>query len=134
MIENILFPVNFSPACLAMAPFVQRAAAVLSAKVTLVHVFDLSAYSGFELYVRPFPEVEEERRNLAQERRSSFLTSEFPPHDNARALACGDVASQICDFAREKRFDLIVMPTHAGRFGECCLGPRPPKSWMRLTV
>ena len=67
MIQNILFPVDFSPACVAMAPFVQRAAALLSAKVTLVHAFDPTAYNSFELYVRPLPQVEEERRNLAQE-------------------------------------------------------------------
>jgi nucleotide-binding universal stress UspA family protein len=127
MIENILFPVNFSPACLAMAPFVQRAAAVLSAKVTLVHVFDPTAYSGFELYVRPFPEVEEERRNLAQEKLSLFLASEFSPHSNARILLCGDVATQICELARERRFDLIVMPTHAGRFRRMLLGSTTAK-------
>jgi hypothetical protein len=62
MIQNILFPVDFPPACVAMAPFVQRAAALNSTEVTLVHVFDPAAYSSFELYVRPFPEVEKERK------------------------------------------------------------------------
>ena len=127
MIQNILFPVDFSPACLAMAPFVQRATALLSAKATLVHVFDPTAHSGFELYVRPLPEVEEERRNLAQEKLSSFLVSEFPPFHNARALACGDVATRICELARERRFDLIVMPTHAGRFRRMLLGSTTAK-------
>jgi nucleotide-binding universal stress UspA family protein len=127
MIQNILFPVDFSPACLAMAPFVQRATALLSAKATLVHVFDPTAHSGFELYVRPLPEVEEERRNLAQEKLSSFLVSEFPPSHNARALACGDVATRICELARERRFDLIVMPTHAGRFRRMLLGSTTAK-------
>src|SRR6516162_6913271 len=127
MIQNILFPVDFSPACLAMAPFVQRATALLSAKATLVHVFDPTAHSGFELYVRPLPEVEEERRNLAQEKLSSFLVSEFPASHNARALACGDVATRICELARERRFDLIVMPTHAGRFRRMLLGSTTAK-------
>ena len=127
MIQNILFPVDFSPACLAMAPFVQRATALLSAKATLVHVFDPTAHSGFELYVRPLPEVEEERRNLAQDKLSSFLVSEFPPSHNARALACGDVATRICELARERRFDLIVMPTHAGRFRRMLLGSTTAK-------
>jgi len=127
MIQDILFPVDFSPACVAMAPFVQRAAALCSAKVTLVHVFDPTAYSGFELYVRSLPEVEEERRSLAQEKLCSFLTSEFPPDDNARALVCGDAAKQICELARERRFDLIVMPTHAGRFRRMLLGSTTAK-------
>jgi nucleotide-binding universal stress UspA family protein len=77
--------------------------------------------------VRPLPEVEEERRNLAQEKLSSFLAFEFPPDHDARALACGDVATQICDFARERRFDLIVMPTHAGRFRRMLLGSTTAK-------
>jgi nucleotide-binding universal stress UspA family protein len=127
MIQNILFPVDFSPACAAMAPFVQRAGALLSAKVTLVHVFDPAAYSCFELYVRPFPEVEKERRDLAQEKLCSFLASEFPPDGNARLLVCGDVATQICELARERRFDLIVMPTHAGRFRRRLLGSTTAK-------
>jgi len=127
MIQNILFPVDFSPACVAMAPFVQRAAALFSAKVTLLHAFDPTALSSFELYVRPLPEVEEEHRNLVQEKLSSFLASEFPPDHNARALVCGDVATQICQLARDRRFDVIVMPTHAGRFRRMLLGSTTAK-------
>jgi nucleotide-binding universal stress UspA family protein len=127
VIQNILFPVDFSPACVAMAPFVQRAASLNSAKVTLVHAFDPAAHSGFELYVRPFPEVEKERTDLAQEKLCSFLASEFPPDGNARLLVCGDAATQICELARERRFDLIVMPTHAGRFRRRLLGSTTAK-------
>ena len=51
--QKILFPVDFSPSCVAMAPFVKRAAAsVTSAKVTLLHVLEPSA-SGFELLCAP---------------------------------------------------------------------------------
>ena len=49
MIENILFPVDFSPSCAAMAAYVKRAAAICGARVTLVHVFDLTGHNGFEL-------------------------------------------------------------------------------------
>ena len=62
-IQNILFPVDFSPSCDAMAPFVKRAAAMLSAKVTLLYVLEPSA-SGFELLTRPLPEVEETAKAL----------------------------------------------------------------------
>jgi hypothetical protein len=37
-IEKILFPVNFSPSCIAMAPYVRRAATLFNAVVSLVHV------------------------------------------------------------------------------------------------
>jgi len=45
-IQNILFPVDFSPSCIAMAAYVKRSAAMFSAKVTLVHVLDLYSPSA----------------------------------------------------------------------------------------
>jgi len=59
MIRKILFPVDFSPACAAMARYVKRAATLFDARVTLVHVCDLASHNGFELYVRPAPEIAE---------------------------------------------------------------------------
>jgi hypothetical protein len=58
--RSILFPVDFSPSCVAMAPFVKRAASIFSAKITPVYVLQ-SSTSSFELLVRPLPEVEENR-------------------------------------------------------------------------
>jgi nucleotide-binding universal stress UspA family protein len=55
MIENILFPVDFSSSCVAIATYVKRAAAMFDARVTLVYVCDLASNNGFELYVRPPP-------------------------------------------------------------------------------
>jgi len=52
-IQNILFPVDFSPSCVAMAPFVQRAAIIFGARVTLMHVFDLYRHDAVQLCVRP---------------------------------------------------------------------------------
>lgn len=37
MRRKILFPVDFSPPCLAMAAYVQRAAKLFGAEVTLLH-------------------------------------------------------------------------------------------------
>jgi hypothetical protein len=48
-IQNILFPVDFSPSYAAMAAFVKRAASIFGAGVALVHIFDL--YGAAE----PFP-------------------------------------------------------------------------------
>ena len=77
-IQNILFPVDFSPSCVAMAAYVKRAAAMFGAKVTLLHVFDLYSHDAFQLYVRPLSEVAEEQQKLAREKLDSFLKSEFP--------------------------------------------------------
>ena len=122
-IETILFPVDFSPSCAAMAAYVKRAAAIFRARVTLVHVFDLTGHNGFELYVRPLSEIAQEHRELARARLDSFLQSEVPIGECPRILLSGDVATEIAQLARTGGFDLVVMPTHAGAFRRMLLGP-----------
>ena len=121
-IQNILFPVDFSPSCNAMAPYVKRAAAIFGASVTLVHIFDLYSHDAFQLYVRPLSEVAEEQRNLAREKLDLFLKPEFPVGEFPRILLSGDAAIQIAQLARANGFDLIIMPTHAGLFRRTLLG------------
>jgi nucleotide-binding universal stress UspA family protein len=110
-----------------MTPYVKRAAAICGARVTLAHVFDLTGHNGFELYVRPLVEIEKDHREVARERLDSFLTSEFPVVECPRALLSGDVASEIAKFANTGGFDLIIMPTHAGRFRRMLLGSTTAK-------
>src|SRR6266403_817556 len=126
-IQNILFPVDFSASCVAMAPYVKRAAAIFGAKVTLVHVFDLYSHDSFQLYVRPLSEVAEGQQSLAQDKLDSFLKSEFPPTECPRILLSGDAATQITQLARKNGFDLIIMPTHAGFFRRALLGSTTAK-------
>ncbi|HXJ96400.1 MAG TPA: universal stress protein [Terriglobia bacterium] len=126
MIRNILFPIDFSAACAAMAPFVKRAASITSAKVTLLHVLE-AAGSGFELYVRPPREVEEDLKIVAREKLNSFLESEFTGVDTHRLLVAGDPAAAIARVARDAGFDVIVMPTHAGVFRRMLLGSTTAK-------
>ena len=127
LIENILFPVDFSPSCVAMAAYVKRATMLLGARVSLVHVVDPASYSGFELYSRPPSEVAEEHRSIGRERLDSFLPEEFPVAQCPRILASGDAATQIAQVARGGRFDLIIMPTHAGFFRQMLLGSTTAK-------
>jgi nucleotide-binding universal stress UspA family protein len=98
-IQNILFPVDFSPSCVAMAAYVKRAAAMFGGKVTLLHVFDLYSHDAFQLYVRPLSEVAEEQQKLAREKLDSFLKSEFPLAGGQRILLSGDAAKQIVRLA-----------------------------------
>jgi nucleotide-binding universal stress UspA family protein len=126
-IQNILFPVDFSPSCVAMAAYVKRAAVIFGARVTLAHVFDLYSHDGFQLYVRPPSEIAEEQRNLARDKLDSFLNSEFPLLECPRILLSGDAATQITQLARTNRFDIIIMPTHAGLFRRTLLGSTTAK-------
>src|SRR5580704_890232 len=121
-IGSILYPVDFSPSCIAMAPYVKRAAALLEARVSLVHVVDPTGYNGLQLYVRPISEVSEEHLAIGRDRLDSFPTAEFP-----RILTSGDAATEIARVAREDRFDLIIMPTHSGIFRQMLLGSTTAK-------
>lgn len=127
MIRKILFPVDFSESCVAMAAYVKRATAIFGAEVTLAHVCDLSSYNGFELYVRTASEISQEHWDLAQRQLDVFLSSDFPAENCPRMLLAGDVAGLISETARKNKFDLIIMPTHAGRFQRMLLGSTTAK-------
>lgn len=127
MIEKILYPIDFSPSCTAMAPYVKRAAVMLGAKVSLVHVVNFASYNGFELYLRPISEVSEEHLNIGRKRLDLFLEAEFPLAQCPRILASGDAATQIAQVARDGGFDLIIMPTHSGIFRQMLLGSTTAK-------
>ena len=126
-IQNILFPVDFSSSCVAVAAYVKRSAAIFGARVTLAHVLDLYSHDGFQLYVRPLSEVSEEQQNVARDKLDSFLKVDFPPADCPRILMSGDAATQITQLVRASGFDLIVMPTHAGLFRRTLLGSTTAK-------
>jgi nucleotide-binding universal stress UspA family protein len=126
LITNILFPVDFSASCIAMAAYVKRASTLFGARVSLIHVFDPSSYNAFELYVRRPPEIAEAHQNIAIDKLDSFLRAEFPVSGYPRILAAGDAADQIAETAKNG-FDLIIMPTHAGTFRQMLLGSTTAK-------
>jgi nucleotide-binding universal stress UspA family protein len=126
IITNILFPVDFSASCIAMAPYVKRAATLFGANVSLVHVFDPASYNGFELYVRRMQEIAEGHEEIARNRLDSFLRAEFPAQEHPRILLAGDAATKIAEIA-SGGFDLIIMPTHAGTFRRMLFGSTTAK-------
>lgn len=127
LIEKILFPVDFSPSCVGMAAFVRRAATLLGASVSMVHVVDVASRNGFELYMRTVPEIAEEHLLLALTKLDSFLAADFPVDQCPRILLSGDAATEIARVAKDGGFDLIIMPTHAGAFRRMLLGSTAAK-------
>jgi nucleotide-binding universal stress UspA family protein len=122
MIDNILFPVDFSASCIAIAPHVKRTAEIFGARVALINVVDPASHNGFELFVRSPREIAAERESIAWHKLITFLNSEFPPAKCSRFLWAGDPAVQIADVASQGDFDLIIMPTHAGLSHQILLG------------
>jgi nucleotide-binding universal stress UspA family protein len=125
-IQKILFPVDFSPSCTAVVPFVKRAAAMYSAKVTLLYVSEPSV-SGFEVLARPAPEADDDCKTVACAKLRAYLSAELPSPECPRLLVVGEAASRIAAVARDHDFDLIVMPTHAGLFRRMLLGSTTAK-------
>lgn len=125
-ITKILFPVDFSTSSIAMGPYVKRAAALLNAHVSLIHVFRPFSNNGLEQFVRSPGEIAEEHEEIARKRLDAFLAKEFPVAQAPRILAAGDPASHIVKAARHG-FDLIMMPTHAGAFRHMLLGSTTAK-------
>jgi nucleotide-binding universal stress UspA family protein len=129
-VRKIMFPVDFSTSSVAMSPYVQRAAKLLGAAVSLVHVVDPAAFDVFEayeLYERPMSEVSEDHKIIAQQKLDSFLQEEFPLVECPRILESGDPGTRIGEIARDEEFDLIIIPTHAGRFRQMLLGSTAAK-------
>lgn len=136
LITNILFPVDFSASCVAMASYVKRAATLFSAKVSLMYVFDPASHNGFELYlIRGSEEIAEEhqtiRRSVAtgsihSSRQSSPSPNtqesslpETPRHRSLRSRRMGSISS-LC----------LRMPVF---LGGCSLVLQPPRcSMMRI--
>jgi nucleotide-binding universal stress UspA family protein len=110
-----------------MAPYVKRAAATFRARLSLIHVYDPGSRNGFELAVRSPNEVAGEHQAIAAERLEAFLESDFPPAAYQRIVLSGDPAEKISQAVTEEGFDLIVMPTHAGRFRRTLLGSTAAK-------
>lgn len=126
-IESILFPVDFSPSCIAMASYVTRAATIFGASVTMLHVADIASANGFELFLRSPNDVVQDHVEAGREALANFLLAEFPPGETQRLVTSGEAAAEIARVAREGDYGLIIMPTHSGRFRQMLLGSTTAK-------
>lgn len=109
-IRKILVPIDFTDACRSSARFAMALAADWNATVCILHALEpIGGGIGFETAVM----LEETRRS--QNRRAKRELEAFldqPATERfERVLVEGEAASQIVDYAHEKKFDLIVMPT-----------------------
>jgi len=127
MIQKILFPIDFSPPCIAMAAYVRRAAEIFHAEVSILHVCDLESHNGFELYSRAPDDIAADHWKVAQIKLDGFLQNDFPPSSCPRILLAGHAANKISETAGQGKFDLIMMPTHATRFQRMLLGSTAAK-------
>lgn len=107
--RRMLFPVDFSDPCVAMAPSVAEFAKHFHAGLTLLHVLPANPLDA--------------HRAEAQEDLTAFAWPAFAGMCTCQAIMEGDPAEAILKYARDQRVDLIMMPTHGfGAFRRFLLG------------
>jgi nucleotide-binding universal stress UspA family protein len=111
--KRILFPVDFSHQCALAAPHVAAFARHFEAEVYLLHSEALPAE----------PYVWEPQTELWTKRLNEFASEQFSALRVHPIVSTGDPAEQIVHSARDRKIDLIMMPTHGrGPFRRFVLG------------
>jgi nucleotide-binding universal stress UspA family protein len=122
--ERILFPVDLSEQSRQAAAFVLAMARRFHSEVTMLHVIDVpvSMYGPPEAAWGLLLNGEQFREDREAEF-ECFLEGEFAEVPLVRETLEGDAATQIDCYARTKKVDLIMMPTHGyGTFRRLLLG------------
>lgn len=112
--QRILFPVDFSSRCASAALFVREMAARFRSDVDLLHVVELppvwygpSEATTFESLVDVPALVAERRARLSQ-----FAAEHFRDAQAQLCVQTGDAGTLIVHYARQRKTELIAMPTH----------------------
>lgn len=122
LFENILFPLDFSPACEQIAPAVADIRQAMGARLSLLHSVDLP---------RPWMSQDAQNqwididalRGSALERLKLFADAHFLHSQANTVVETGDAAAAICRYAQQQKADLVMMPTHGyGIFRRALLG------------
>ena len=120
-LQHILYPMDFSKRCLAVAPFVEAFAKHYGAKVTLFGAVQPLASASMEdpsFYIDP-----ESLRADLQRRLEGTLSGQLAGISITRVAEAGEPAHRITAYADANHVDLIMMPSHGrGIFRRLLLG------------
>lgn len=122
--QNILFPVDFSEACEAIAPHVRSLCERFHCSLTLAHFVYIPAmaYGAIDAAGPVAWPIQQFIENAEQGLRS--FSEKYLPGLNPRIIVSeGDPAVCLTELAATNHVDLIMMPTHGrGRFRTLLLG------------
>jgi nucleotide-binding universal stress UspA family protein len=111
--KRILFPIDFSEQSKLAAPYVSAFARQFGAEVVLLHTEALP--------VEPY--VWEPQPELIQKLMADFATENLPGQEVQYFESVGEPATEIVSYAKGKKADLIMLPTHGrGPFRRFVLG------------
>lgn len=120
-IGSVLFPVDFSPRCRAVAPLVKATAEKLKAKVTLFYAIQMP--EGLVATERSHPLTVDAEAMLGDAREELLRFYGAPADTVATAVDIGDPALKIVEHAVAANIGLIMMATHGyGTFRGLLLG------------
>lgn len=118
--KKILFPVDYSPACTAMVPYVTDMARHFAAGITLVHAFalrpvfvnrDIENVLVYSDLAYSDPQVLEEARHVEQQRLREFAAQAFPGLEIQTMAKEGEAGTVIDKVLQHQGADLVMMPT-----------------------
>jgi nucleotide-binding universal stress UspA family protein len=107
--RKILFPVDYSPPCQAVVPYVQEMTRHFSAELTAVHAYaPLAAVSHSELLITD-PELQAKAHSWEQERLRQFVSQFFPSQQVESFAQLGEPGGVIDQMVKEQRADLVML-------------------------
>jgi nucleotide-binding universal stress UspA family protein len=109
--RKILFPVDYSPPCEAVIPYVKEMARRFSADLTVVHAYGAEALASSQLPLT-HPDLPVEARAYETHRLQDFARSVFPGQHVQCFAELGDPAAVIDNLVQHQGADLVMLPTH----------------------
>lgn len=108
--RTILFPVDYSPSCKAMVPYVHQMTAHFSSQLSLLHAYGAGqeAYEGAGLFDPHWPS---RVHTYEKQRLEEFAHSEFPDFKTDVLVHQGDAAAVIHQTVQHQGTDLVMIPT-----------------------
>jgi len=114
--RKILFPVDYSPPCLAVVPYVREMAGHFSAELTVCHAYAPSAAIASSGLAITDPKLQAKVHAREQDRLRQFVGhnfgQDFPGQAVEAMVLLGEPGSVIDSLAQQQRADLVMLATH----------------------
>jgi len=109
--RRILFPVDYSPQCEAIVPYVKEMVHRFSAQLMVVHAYGPEALAYSRLPMND-PGLPEEARAYEEQRLREFALHTFPGEHVEPFAELGEAGTAIHAVVQHQGADLVMLPTH----------------------
>ena len=109
--RKILFPIDYSEPCQAVAPYVKEMLRHFSADLTLVHAYGPEALASSELALTN-PGLPEQVRLLVEQRLREFALETFPGEHVETIAEVGEAGGVIHKVVQHQGTDVVMLATH----------------------